>query len=168
MHTSVPVVERALIMPLNTRPRGPSLTGRRDTSGYRTPGPSRHRSSCSRSRSSRSRIRSRRRWAHRGRLLVRPERLLLVLAAAAAAVARPAFHDYGCCGRHHTCALWPTLRRSLPPALAGGSGVRLPGGCPMDYFMCSLPPPPPSLPPPLPHHSHVVCLKLCVWMGLGR
>ena len=27
-----------------------------------------------------------------------------------------------------------TQRRSLPPAIAGGSGVRLPSGCPVDYY----------------------------------
>ena len=28
-----------------------------------------------------------------------------------------------------------TQRRSLPPAIAGGSGVRLPSGCPVDYYL---------------------------------
>ena len=40
------------------------------------------------------------------------------------------------------------------------------------YFLCSLLPPPPPLPLPLPKaksHARIpVCLKLCVWMGLGR
>ena len=46
------------------------------------------------------------------------------------------------------CALRLTQRRSLPPALAGGSGVRLPDGCPMDYSLLTAsigPRPPPGL-----------------------